>query len=206
MKLRLYFTFTCPLLLLEKYAMVEPLLHFVVPFAALRAVRLEWREALFTSIVALLPDLDVLFRVHRSIGHSLIVLLIMVLPVLAVSRHHKTIRRLILLATLGVLTHLALDLFYGFTPVFWPLSSESFQLAPMLNLNFAASPTIVGSFRLLTLQQTEASQACNLSTEAPIITGDGLAISAVLLIPTFAEVAMNRINLLRKLRSPKQGS
>lgn len=37
--------------------MVELLLHFAVPFAALRTVRLGWREALFTSIIALLPDL-----------------------------------------------------------------------------------------------------------------------------------------------------
>jgi len=69
-----------------------------VPFAALRTVRLGWPEALFTFVIALVAGLDVLFHVHRSISHSAIVLLIIVLPLLALSRNHETIQRFTLLA------------------------------------------------------------------------------------------------------------
>jgi hypothetical protein len=37
-------------------------------------------------VIALVAGLDVLFHVHRSIGHSAIVLLIIVLPLLALSK------------------------------------------------------------------------------------------------------------------------
>ena len=46
--------------------MVEPLLHFVVPFVSLRAVGLDLRKATFDSLITLTPDLDVVFNTHRS--------------------------------------------------------------------------------------------------------------------------------------------
>ena len=55
-------------------SMVEPLLHFVVPFVSLRAVGVDLRKATFASLIALTPDLDVAFNTHRSPTHSAVVL------------------------------------------------------------------------------------------------------------------------------------
>jgi membrane-bound metal-dependent hydrolase YbcI (DUF457 family) len=59
--------------------------------------------------MALTPDLDVLFSVHRSQSHSLILLTIVVVPLLILTREHKTLRTYVLLGTLGILTHFSLD-------------------------------------------------------------------------------------------------
>jgi membrane-bound metal-dependent hydrolase YbcI (DUF457 family) len=172
--------------------LVEVLLHFVVPFVSLRAVRLGWREVLFTSVIAVIPDLDVLLQVHRSLSHSVIVLLIITLPILAIFRNHKTIRRLTLLAIIGVLIHFALDLFDGYTPFFWPLVNESFKLSTSLNYHVGSAP-VIGSTSLLTEPTNFTAPA---SYDYPIISGNGLAISAVLLLPAFAELLMKRKDLL----------
>jgi len=61
----------------------EPLLHFAVPFVSLEAAGVDWRRALFASVVALTPDLDLSSHVHRSQTHSVVVLVVIVLPMLA---------------------------------------------------------------------------------------------------------------------------
>jgi membrane-bound metal-dependent hydrolase YbcI (DUF457 family) len=108
--------------------LVEALLHFAVPFASLRAIGFEWRKALFVSLFALVPDLDVLFHVHRSMSHSFVVLAIVTLPILAIFYRNKTITTLTLLAALGVSTHLVLDIFGGYTPLLWPISNQSIEI------------------------------------------------------------------------------
>ena len=64
-------------------SLVEPLLHFVVPFVSLRAVGFDLRKAAFASLIALTPDLDVLFNSHRSPTHSLIVVGLVIFGLLA---------------------------------------------------------------------------------------------------------------------------
>lgn len=60
----------------------------------------DWRKALFASLVSPTPDLDVLFSVHRSESHSLILLTIVVVPLLILTRKHKALRTYVLLGTL----------------------------------------------------------------------------------------------------------
>jgi len=62
-------------------AMPEPAIHFSVPFAVLAFVGLDIRLCFLASAVALLLDLDVLFRRHRSATHSLLVYV----PILALA-------------------------------------------------------------------------------------------------------------------------
>ena len=64
---------------------MEPAIHFIVPFIALTLVGVKFRRALPVSLLALLPDLDALFLVHRSLSHSLIVLLMVAVPLLALA-------------------------------------------------------------------------------------------------------------------------
>ena len=105
--------------------MVEPLLHFAIPFVSLRAFGLGFRKVLFVSLIALTPDLDVLFQVHRSQSHSFVVLALVVLPLLMLTWNRKSLRSLVLLGAFGLFAHLVLDLFQTFTPALWPILSES---------------------------------------------------------------------------------
>ena len=162
--------------------MVEPLLHFVVPFASLRAVGVDLRKATLASLIALAPDLDVFFHVHRSQSHSIIILGAIVLPLLVLTRNRKEARTFVLLGTFGVLTHLVLDLFQAPTPLLWPLLNESLMVSAQLNLQIGIAPAITGYVRLVTGESTIGFFS---SFDEPLLTTVGLGISLVLLAPTF---------------------
>ena len=77
--------------------MPEPLIHFAVPFASLRAFGVDLRKAVLVSLVAVAPDLDVLFNVHRSQTHSVIMLAVVALPLFVLTRNRKEARTLVML-------------------------------------------------------------------------------------------------------------
>jgi len=163
--------------------LVEPLLHFAVPFASVRATGLDWRKALFASLVALTPDLDVLFSVHRSESHSLLLLTIVVVPLFIVTRKHKTLRTYVLLGTLGILTHFALDLFQTGVPLFWPLLSQSLSISTILDLHLGSAPSVTGSVDVQIGQEPIEPFS---HFDAPLVTTEGFCISLLLLLPSIA--------------------
>jgi len=154
-------------------SMVEPLLHFVVPFVSLRAVGVDLRKAMFASVVALTPDLDVAFNTHRSPTHSVVVLGLVLLAFLLLTWKRKTARPLVLLAAFGVFSHLLLDLFQTSTPLFWPLVSQSVSLWPNPDFHMWSGVLVwyPGSW-----------------LDAPLITAEGLGISFLLLAPTIVQI------------------
>ena len=159
--------------------MVEPLLHFVVPFVSLRSVGFDLRNSTLASLIALTPDLDVLFNNHRSPTHSLIVVGLVMLSLLALTWKRKTARSLAMLAAFGVFSHILLDLFQTYTPKLWPLSSQSVQLWP--NLEFHMWSRVLLWYPSSWLN-------------APLITAEGLGISLVLLGPTLAKIVWSRLS------------
>ena len=175
--------------------MVELLLHFAVPFASFTALRLDWRKAIFASLIALTPDLDVLFHVHRSLSHSAVILAVIVLPILAIAHRNKTITTLILLATIGAVTHLGLDIFDAYTPLLWPISNQSIQILTSLNFHMGSSSYFTYDLRLLTRQYELGTFQ---SIDAPVITTDGFAISLVLLLPCLLLLIRNRITAYKR--------
>lgn len=153
--------------------MVEPLLHFVVPFVSLRAVGVDLRKATFASFIALMPDLDVLFEIHRSPSHSLVVLGLVMLAFLTLTWKRKTARPLVLLAAFGVFSHLLLDLFQTSTPLFWPLMSQPVSLWPDPSFHMWSEVLVWYPASWL---------------DAPLITAEGLGISLLLLAPTVIQI------------------
>jgi hypothetical protein len=89
------------------FRLVEPLLHFVVPFVSFKAFGVDLRKAALASLVALTPDADVLFHIHHSQSHSIIVLAVILVPLLVVTRNRKSGRTIVLLCGLGVLSRLS---------------------------------------------------------------------------------------------------
>ena len=174
--------------------MVEALLHFAVPFASLRAIGLDWRKAPVASLIALTPDLDVLFHVHRSLTHSAIVLALLGLGLMAATflipaGKRRAARSMILLGVVGVVTHLALDLFGYYIPILWPLLNDSFWISTDLHLHIESSPFINGSVKLLT--EPTVFKPFD-SFDALALTDEGLGVSLVLLIPSMVAVLRKR--------------
>jgi membrane-bound metal-dependent hydrolase YbcI (DUF457 family) len=60
---------------------LELIIHFTIPFIALTLLGLDVKRALPLSLLALLPDLDALFLVHRSLSHSLVVVFAFAAPI-----------------------------------------------------------------------------------------------------------------------------
>lgn len=171
--------------------MVEPLFHFAVPFVSLRAFGIDQRKALFFSLLALTPDIDVLFQVHRSQSHSFILLAIVVLPLLIFTWNRKNLRSLVLLGAFAVSTHLVLDLFQSYTPVLWPLQDESIWITFTLTLHMGSAVAVTGSATVL-VEQTVIERLTSL--DAPVLTGEGLTISTVLLAPTIFQFLLKRLS------------
>jgi len=162
---------------------VEPAIHFIVPFIALTLAGVNLRKTLPISLLAVLPDLDVLFLVHRSLSHSLVVVLSVAAPLLLLT--HKFRPRLHsygLLALMSVASHLVLDLFAGFTPIFWPFYGYSVLIQAELVAHIGSSPSLTPSAQLLTKPITFQFLQ---SLDVPLLTGEGLILPAVLLLPVF---------------------
>ena len=169
--------------------MVEPLLHFAVPFVSLRAFGLDLRKVLFASLVALTPDLDVLFQVHRSQSHSLVLALV-VLPLLVLTWNRKGLRSLVLLGAFGLFAHLILDLFQTSTPLLWPILNQSIWISVMLNFHMGSAPLITGG-ATVKVEPTVIEHFT--SFDEPILTAEGIGLSLVLLAPTLGQILLSRM-------------
>ena len=181
--------------------MVEPLLHFAAPFVTLKALGLDWKSALFASLIALTPDLDVLFSVHRSFSHSAIVLLAIVIPILILTRKNATIRNITLLAAFGIATHLILDLFQTGTPLLWPLYNRSIEINTSIDLHIGSPSNIIPSVAV----ETKPTNFASFQTfDAPLITAEGTGIALVLLAPILFQVVSHQKRANRKASTKRR--
>ena len=175
---------------------VEPLLHFSIPFVASMLLETKVKKALVISMFALLPDFDVLFYVHRSFSHSAIFILF--IGGIAVALLWKTkYREYALLATVGSLSHVLLDLFSNYTPILWPLYDQSIWVMVESKVHMTSLPVPGLTANILMkpvmFQPFEAS-------EASLFTSSGFAISAMLLTLFFLR------NLKEKLAPNRFGN
>ena len=165
---------------------MEPIIHFIVPFIALTFAGVRFRWALLVSLLALIPDLDALFLVHRSLSHSLIVVLTVIVPFLLLTyRFRLRLQGYAFLALMSLASHLVLDVFAGYTPIFWPLYGCSVWVRAGLVAHIGSSPSLTSSMKLITEPITFQPF---LSLDAPLFTGEGLILSAILFIPVLLRV------------------
>lgn len=171
---------------------MEPLLHLTIPFVLLVICGTGIRKALPISVIALIPDLDAFFHVHRSISHSILIPLIATGPMLHLC-HKAENRDLLALALLALASHSVLDLFTGYTPIFWPLYSYSVWLQVGLEAHIGSSPSFSLSGRML--MEPTSFQTFQ-SLDAPLFTGAGLIVSVMLLAPLLFKAIRNKGNNL----------
>ena len=106
--------------------MPEPLIHFIIPFIVLLLIGLSIKKSVLLSSIAILPDFDVLFHVHRSITHSAIFLILICIPIIAfVKLKYPNYFHDSITGSLVLLTHPILDVFHTYTPILYPLYTKS---------------------------------------------------------------------------------
>lgn len=169
---------------------MEPLIHFLIPFAALMLLRVDLRRSFLFSLLALTPDLDALFLVHRSFTHSLIVLLAVAAPLLLTFYRFKPrVLRYGFIGLLSVASHIALDLPAGYTPLLWPLYNYSVWIQVELVAHIGSAPTLALELRVLT--EPIVFEAVK-GLDVALFTGVGLTAFLVIFTPLFAKTLIQR--------------
>lgn len=160
--------------------MPEPLIHFIIPFFLLIMFGLCIKKAALISLLAVLPDLDVLFHIHRSISHSVFFILLFSVPAIIITKKFYIDRFSdSIIATLVVLSHPFMDLFTYYTPVFWPLFDKSIYIVSELKTNMNDVLDLNLNLNIY-FEPVMFRQTTNI--DAPIFSSTGVAISLVLLI------------------------
>lgn len=160
--------------------MPEPLIHFIIPFFLLAMSGLGAKKAALISSLAILPDLDVLFHIHRSFSHSIPIILLLTVPFIIVTKKFYIDRfNDSIIATLVILSHPFMDVFTYFTPIFWPLFNKSIYIVTELSTNMNnvmdLNLKLNVYFKPVIFYQTQ-------DIDAPIFSSIGVAITLVLLI------------------------
>ncbi|MEM0313399.1 MAG: glycosyltransferase [Candidatus Bathyarchaeia archaeon] len=156
---------------------MEPLIHFMVPFVALVLLGLSSKRALPLALLALAPDLDALFLVHRSLSHSIVVLAAAFLPTFIIAYKLGRGIRTCALAFSALASHVLLDTFSGATPLFWPIYREALWVRADLTVHVGASVNLNPGMALVTEPITFHILK---SLDAPLFTGEGLIVSLML--------------------------
>ncbi len=158
--------------------MPEPLIHYVIPLFLLTIYGLSLRKAVLISSLAILPDLDVLFHIHRSFSHSIFFILLFFIPIIIISKKYKQYYIESLIALMVTLSHLFMDVFTYYTPLFWPIYNNSLYIIAELTTNMNDVLDLKLTLQL-TLKPVVFYHTMNM--DAPIFSSSGVALTLVLL-------------------------
>lgn len=157
--------------------MPDLLTHFAVAFA-LASPFIGIRRAVLAGLIALLPDLDALFHVHRSVTHSLVVLLALALPIAYLVHRLGVGRRTLALAIASLVSHPVLDAFQTYTPILYPFLGSIY-------VDVRSGFLIDGGLRPhfeLNVYVAQPDFAPFTSMDGPLFTSETLLISLALMI------------------------
>lgn len=164
--------------------MPETLLHFMIPFTALIIYGLSIKKSVVLSSLAILPDLDVLFHIHRSITHSVIFLIIISIPILLflklwIPKYFKDG----IIGTLVILSHPIMDTFQTYTPIIYPLYKGAIHIVCKFVTDMNNLTDLRFTFEIKTLDT--AFSTLTTKTDGHIFTSLGIGITIVILIGIF---------------------
>lgn len=166
--------------------MPEPLIHFLIPFVVLGFCGVGVKKSLVLSPLAILPDLDVLLHVHRSVTHSAVVLLLILIPIcLFIRVKHPHYFHDSLVGGLVVLSHPILDVFDTYTPLLYPLYKKSVFVFCRLTTDMSELSDLDFLFEIRTVSTSFSLIAPN--TEGVVFSGLGIAIGLVVLVGVVAK-------------------
>ena len=154
--------------------------------------RVSTKWALVLGLIGLLPDIDVLLRIHRWLTHSLVVVVLIATPLLVlINLHWRDKLGLALLALLIVTLHLVMDVFTGSTPILWPLIDSVWVKVAVNGVTSSTGVTIILSLAVITLRPDFTQREI---IEGPIITELGtilVVVAVVILVLDYFSRAKN---------------
>ena len=166
--------------------MPEPLIHFVAPLVILLFCGLTIKKSLILSSFAILPDLDVLFHVHRSITHSAVFLILICIPIVGFIRlKYPNYFHDSLVGSLIILSHPFLDVFNAYTPIFYPLYKNSVFIVCKLMTDMRSVSNLRFFFEIKIAPTTFSLIPPN--TDGVVFSGLGVGISLVIFVGIIAK-------------------
>ncbi|HIH01068.1 TPA: metal-dependent hydrolase [Thermoplasmata archaeon] len=113
---------------------MDPFQHLLLPLMFLLAIRMDHRRAIMFAPLAVLPDFDALFDLHRALGHSFVPILIVPMAILLYSRYRRPEWLLsALIVQFYLASHVVLDL--GGVAFLWPMIPEQFYFEPSITFS-----------------------------------------------------------------------
>jgi membrane-bound metal-dependent hydrolase YbcI (DUF457 family) len=110
---------------------MDPFQHLLLPLLFLLAVRMEYRKAIVFAPLAVLPDFDALFGLHRALGHSFVPILIVPMAIILYARFRRPEWLLAaLIVQFYLASHVILDM--GGVAFLWPVMPEQFYFEPAI--------------------------------------------------------------------------
>lgn len=88
---------------------MEALLHFLIPISILLIAGFKKKHVLILSILALLPDLDVIIPPRRAFFHNIFALIIVIVVSYFIAKKKKLGKQVIIIAAFMYASHLLLD-------------------------------------------------------------------------------------------------
>ncbi len=172
--------------------MPEPLIHFIIPLFLLIMLGINLKKSVLISSLAIIPDLDVIFGVHRSSSHSIIIILIVSIVTILILNYLKIGKNSeYLLAILVLLSHPFMDMFGWYTPILWPVADKSIYIFTELTTNMNS----VLDLNLIFKINFEKTIFYKINGgDGPIFTSQGFGISLVLLIGLLMKNISVRVN------------
>lgn len=157
--------------------MPELILHFAIPFS-LSAPILGVRRAFIVGLIAILPDIDALARIHRSFTHSMLFLLPLSLLAIVISAKLGKGIKMTTASALALLSHPILDLFHSLTPILYPISDYSYHVSVKMRVVISEeiAPAVAAALNFERISSMDAG-----IIDAPIFTDVGFSISALLI-------------------------
>ncbi len=110
---------------------MDPFQHLLLPLLLLLAIRMDTRKVLLFAPLAVLPDFDALFGLHRALGHSFIPIVIapMLIIIYAKLRRPEWLLSA-LIVQFYLASHVVLDL--GGVAFLWPFVTEQLYFEPAI--------------------------------------------------------------------------
>jgi membrane-bound metal-dependent hydrolase YbcI (DUF457 family) len=159
--------------------MPEPSIHVSAVFALLTYMGFGLPTSVALAAMAVLPDLDVLVRTHRSVTHSLVVYSPIALAAMLSHSVEPGLSIILFGVWISLSSHVLLDVIGGYCPALWPILKEDLMVSTGLKLefghSFALEPFAKISRRPMSMSPFE-------QFDASVVTGEGLLISAMLII------------------------
>ena len=118
---------------------MDPFQHLILPLLFLLAIRIDTRKAVMFAPLAILPDFDALFGLHRALGHSFVPILVIPMLILFYAKYRRPEWLMsALIVQFYLASHVVLDL--GGVAFLWPLVPEQFYFEPTITFSVDGGP------------------------------------------------------------------